>query len=99
MHLTDLVSDTITPAGLQTDKAATPAIDVSGLAVDSRRVVAGDLFFALDGNHADGRDYADAAIKSGAVAISAAFHWAGIIGVDFSGISRASRCDMPRRSR
>ena len=69
MHLTDLVSDTITPAGLHTDKAAAPAIDVTGLAVDSRRVVAGDLFFALDGNHADGRDYADAAIKSGAVAI------------------------------
>ena len=69
MHLTDLVSDTTTLADAHTDAPATVAIDITGLAVDSRRVVAGDLFFALEGSHADGRDYADAAIKSGAGAI------------------------------
>ena len=69
MHLTDLVSDTTTLADARTDAPAAAAIDITGLAVDSRRVVAGDLFFALKGSHADGRDYADAAIKSGAGAI------------------------------
>ncbi len=44
---------------------------VTGLATDSRKVVAGDLFFALDGLQFDGRDYIDTAITNGAVAVFA----------------------------
>ena len=45
------------------------AIDVNGLAVDSRAVKPGDLFFALAGSKTDGGRFIDAAIASGAVAV------------------------------
>jgi UDP-N-acetylmuramoyl-L-alanyl-D-glutamate--2,6-diaminopimelate ligase len=46
------------------------AIAVSGLAVDSRLVTPGDLFFALAGHKTDGARFIDAAIASGAVAVA-----------------------------
>ena len=46
-----------------------PALEVTGLALDSRRVRPGDLFFALPGQHADGARFALAAIEAGAVAV------------------------------
>jgi UDP-N-acetylmuramoyl-L-alanyl-D-glutamate--2,6-diaminopimelate ligase len=46
------------------------AIDVKGLAVDSRAVKPGDLFFALAGSKTDGLRFIDAAIAAGAVAIA-----------------------------
>ena len=64
MKLRDLFSDeTII------DKQA-GAIDVSGLAMDSRAVKPGDLFFALSGSKTDGARFIDAAIAAGAVAIA-----------------------------
>ena len=42
---------------------------ISGLAMDSRRVMAGNLFFALPGRRADGNSFIDEAISRGAVAI------------------------------
>jgi UDP-N-acetylmuramoyl-L-alanyl-D-glutamate--2,6-diaminopimelate ligase len=45
-----------------------PVVDVRGLAYDSRRVKAGDCFFAIPGEHVDGHDYVDAAFAAGAVA-------------------------------
>ncbi len=42
---------------------------ISGLALDSRRVVPGSLFFALPGRRADGASFVDEAIARGAVAI------------------------------
>lgn len=42
---------------------------VTGLALDSRKVKSGDLFFACKGSHADGRKFIDDAIAKGAVAI------------------------------
>lgn len=42
---------------------------VSGLALDSRRVQPGDVFFALPGVQADGARFAAAAIAAGAVAV------------------------------
>jgi UDP-N-acetylmuramoyl-L-alanyl-D-glutamate--2,6-diaminopimelate ligase len=46
------------------------AIAVMGLAVDSRAVKPGDLFFALAGSKTDGSRFVDAAIASGAVAVA-----------------------------
>lgn len=42
---------------------------ISGLALDSRRVLPGNLFFALPGGRADGNSFVDEAIQRGAVAI------------------------------
>ncbi len=42
---------------------------ISGLAIDSRRVVPGNLFFALPGLRADGATFIDEAVSRGAVAI------------------------------
>jgi UDP-N-acetylmuramoyl-L-alanyl-D-glutamate--2,6-diaminopimelate ligase len=42
---------------------------ISGLVLDSRRVVPGNLFFALPGLRADGTAYIDEAVNRGAVAI------------------------------
>lgn len=44
---------------------------ISGLAIDSRRVMHGNLFFALPGRRADGNLFIDAAIARGAVAVIA----------------------------
>ncbi|HXQ08444.1 MAG TPA: UDP-N-acetylmuramoyl-L-alanyl-D-glutamate--2,6-diaminopimelate ligase [Bradyrhizobium sp.] len=64
MRLRDLFSDdaTIDPQA--------EAVVVTGLAVDSRAVKPGDLFFALAGSKTDGVRFIDAAIASGAVAIA-----------------------------
>ncbi|MFB6447310.1 UDP-N-acetylmuramoyl-L-alanyl-D-glutamate--2,6-diaminopimelate ligase [Bradyrhizobium tunisiense] len=48
---------------------AVAALDVSGLALDSRVVKPGDLFFALAGSKTDGARFIDAAIAAGAVAV------------------------------
>jgi UDP-N-acetylmuramoyl-L-alanyl-D-glutamate--2,6-diaminopimelate ligase len=64
MRLRDLFSDdaTIDPQA--------EAVVVTGLAVDSRRVAPGDVFFALAGHKTDGARFIDAAIASGAVAVA-----------------------------
>ena len=64
MRLRDLFSDeaTIDPQA--------EAVVVTGLAVDSRAVKPGDLFFALAGSKTDGAGFIDSAIASGAVAIA-----------------------------
>ena len=64
MRLRDLFSD---------DAAIEPqaeAIAVKGLAVDSRVVQPGDLFFALAGSRTDGSRFIASAIASGAVAVA-----------------------------
>jgi UDP-N-acetylmuramoyl-L-alanyl-D-glutamate--2,6-diaminopimelate ligase len=64
MRLRDLFSDDATIA----PQAA--AVMVQGLAVDSRAVKPGDLFFALAGQKTDGARFIDAAIAAGAVAVA-----------------------------
>src|SRR5438876_8747250 len=64
MKLRDLFSD---------DAAIEPqaeAVDVKGLAVDSRAVKPGDLFFAIAGSKTDGARFVDSAIQAGAVAVA-----------------------------
>jgi UDP-N-acetylmuramoyl-L-alanyl-D-glutamate--2,6-diaminopimelate ligase len=64
MKLRDLFSDEI-----KIDKQA-GTIDVSGVAMDSRVVKPGDLFFALAGAKTDGARFIDAALAAGAVAVA-----------------------------
>src|SRR4030088_1561759 len=64
MRLRDLFSDDAT-IDLQAEAAV-----VTGLAVDSRAVKPGDLFFALAGSKTDGARFIDSAIASGAVAVA-----------------------------
>ncbi|MCA6122247.1 UDP-N-acetylmuramoyl-L-alanyl-D-glutamate--2,6-diaminopimelate ligase [Bradyrhizobium sp. WSM 1704] len=64
MRLRDLFGD---------DATIDPSADnlmVGGLAVDSRAVKPGDLFFALAGAKTDGARFVDAAIAAGAVAVA-----------------------------
>src|ERR1700730_4352867 len=64
MKLRDLFSDEAT-----VETPAEAAV-VSGLAVDSRAVKPGDLFFAVAGSKTDGARFIDAAIAAGAVAVA-----------------------------
>ena len=59
------------------------AVVVTGLAVDSRAVKPGDLFFALAGARTDGARFIDAAIASGAVAIAGDHPPQGVCPVPF----------------
>lgn len=64
-RLKDLLPDTLAlPAGAD-------AVEVSGLALDSRKVRPGDLFAALPGVHVDGRQFILMAVEKGAVAVLA----------------------------
>ena len=64
MKLRDLFDDEAT-IGPQAE-----AIAIGGLAVDSRMVKPGELFFALAGSKTDGARFIDAAIANGAVAVA-----------------------------
>ncbi|MBB3047082.1 UDP-N-acetylmuramoyl-L-alanyl-D-glutamate--2,6-diaminopimelate ligase [Litorivivens lipolytica] len=50
---------------------AQAAVPVSGIALDSRQVRAGDVFLAVRGHSLDGRDFIDKAIAKGAAAVIA----------------------------
>lgn len=52
-------------------KIAGADVAISGLAVDSRKVAAGDVFFAIPGTHADGLNFVPKALAAGATAIVA----------------------------
>ncbi|MBV1706094.1 MAG: UDP-N-acetylmuramoyl-L-alanyl-D-glutamate--2,6-diaminopimelate ligase [Hyphomicrobiales bacterium] len=53
-------------------------VPVAGLALDSRKVAPGFVFFAVPGTHADGSAFAEAAVARGAVAIVAQRAIAGL---------------------
>lgn len=67
MRLHELLSevDTLSVRG-------TTECDITGLALDSRRVKPGDAFFALPGVHADGARFTTVAVQAGAVAVFSA---------------------------
>ena len=66
MHLSDLIPG---PTMAHPRAAEIATRQITGLGSDSREAGKGFLFVALAGSHADGRDFAAAAIKAGAVAI------------------------------
>lgn len=49
--------------------AGDTSVEVKGLQIDSRKVVAGDVFFAIRGTQTDGHQYIGKAIELGAVAV------------------------------
>src|ERR1700731_3186977 len=59
------------------------AVVVSGVAVDSRLVKPGDLFFALAGSKTDGARFIDAAIASGGVAVAGDHPPQGVLRLPF----------------
>lgn len=65
MKLTELL------AGVGTEPVASTKAkaDITGLASDSRKVKAGDLFIAMQGAKTDGANYAQEAVQKGAVAV------------------------------
>jgi len=56
---------------LKADVLGDAATEVTGLAVDSRRVAPGDLFLCIPGFTVDGHDFAGAAVEKGAAALVA----------------------------
>ncbi|AHY53722.1 UDP-N-acetylmuramoyl-L-alanyl-D-glutamate--2,6-diaminopimelate ligase [Bradyrhizobium japonicum] len=68
MKLRDLLGQDV-PGNDAAIEPAVAALDVTGVALDSRVVKSGDLFFALAGSKTDGARFIDAAIAAGAVAI------------------------------
>jgi UDP-N-acetylmuramoyl-L-alanyl-D-glutamate--2,6-diaminopimelate ligase len=65
------LGDLLPPTCFAGDAAAYATHAVTGLALDSRWVRAGDLFFAYPGEHSDGRDYIAQAVAAGASAVVA----------------------------
>ncbi len=61
---------TSVPLGRLFPAIGDPVTQVSGLALDSRQVISGDLFIALKGAMSDGHDFVADAIKRGAAAIA-----------------------------
>lgn len=62
------LSDYFEPAEITAVKGSLDR-PISGLVMDSRRVVPGTLFFALPGRRADGASFVDEAVARGAVAV------------------------------
>src|SRR6201996_246973 len=71
---------------------AVQAVEITGLAVDSRVVKPGELFFALAGSKTDGARFFDAAIARGAVAVASDHPPA------HSGLVPFVQTDNPRRA-
>ena len=67
-RLEDLLSGLLAENSLPDDCANTA---ITGIATDSREVIPGDLFIALNGLTVDGRTYINEAIERGAVAVVA----------------------------
>lgn len=70
MRLGDLITEAgLAASGLLTETIGELEVDITALCMDSQRVTAGALFACVAGHHADGHNYASAAMGNGAVAL------------------------------
>ena len=71
MKLTELIAEyeVCTPTKSLVILGESQDIDITGLNFDSRKVVAGDLYFCITGHVHDGHEYAQKALEAGAVAL------------------------------
>ena len=53
-------------AAMQAERAGALPAHVSGISIDSRTLIKGDAFFAIQGENRDGHDFVDGALKAGA---------------------------------
>lgn len=76
----DLLVQPYTLAQLLPDQelGAAAEIQLSGLALDTRKLAAGDVFIAVPGTKADGREFIDQALGLGAAAVVAEAEEAGV---------------------
>jgi len=70
-QVSKIPSRSVALAELVPGYAGIPDTPVSGVALDSRQVKAGDVFTALRGTQVDGREYIDSAIDAGAAVVLA----------------------------
>ncbi len=71
MRLAELIGAAAPAApGLPAAASGADAVEISGLAYDSRKVNPGDLFLCVPGEHSDGHDFAAQAVRDGAVALA-----------------------------
>lgn len=61
----------LSSAGLISNSAAAESLEITDVEHDSRQVSQGALFACIPGSHADGHDFAQAAVSAGAVALLA----------------------------
>ena len=61
-------------------RGAPPKTPIRGVAIDSRRVRPGDLFFALPGRHADGHRFLADALDAGAALVVMRRDWSAPVG-------------------
>ena len=66
MRLAELIPAELGASGVTGEAAA---VEIDGLAYDSRRVQPGTLFFCVPGEHSDGHDHAAQAVAAGAAAL------------------------------
>ena len=53
-------------AAMQADRAGALPFEITGISIDTRSIAKGEVFFAIQGDHRDGHDFVDAALKAGA---------------------------------
>lgn len=70
-------------------RGAAPTAPIRGVAIDSRRVQPGDLFFALPGRHVDGHHFLAAALAAGAALVVIRRDWPGPEGISAEGVLAA----------
>jgi UDP-N-acetylmuramoyl-L-alanyl-D-glutamate--2,6-diaminopimelate ligase len=97
-HLVDLLGTFGLAAADFTDPGAVEQVRLTGLAVGSADVMAGDLFVAMPGLRAHGADYATEAVAAGAVAVLTDRDGARLLGANPPGVPVVVTADVPPRT-